>query len=101
MVNNMNKLLHICEVCKKTETLTPNEAFEQGWIYPPSHGDFKVIDPRTCGQCSIKNTLWWRLIIEKIDPNELNASDLDTLNRILSEPASMAIITLPQFSFEE
>ena len=25
------KLIHICEVCGKTETLTPEEAFNEGW----------------------------------------------------------------------
>ena len=29
------KLRHICEVCGKEEILTPEEAFEKGWDYPP------------------------------------------------------------------
>ena len=29
------KLIHICEVCGKTEILTPEEAFNEGWDYPP------------------------------------------------------------------
>ncbi len=29
------KLLHVCESCGKTEVMTPEEAFEAGWDYPP------------------------------------------------------------------
>ena len=32
------KLIHICEVCGKTEILTPEEAFNEGWDYPPRMG---------------------------------------------------------------
>ena len=28
------KLIHICEVCGKTEIMTPEEAFNDGWDYP-------------------------------------------------------------------
>ncbi len=29
------KLLYVCESCGKTEVMTPEEAFEAGWDYPP------------------------------------------------------------------
>lgn len=29
------KLIHICEVCGKTVILTLEEAFNEGWDYPP------------------------------------------------------------------
>ena len=29
------KLIHICEVCGKKEIMTPEEAFLDGWDYPP------------------------------------------------------------------
>ncbi len=29
------KLLYVCESCGKTEIMTPEEAFEAGWDYPP------------------------------------------------------------------
>ena len=45
------KLIHICEVCGKTETLTPEEAFNEGWDYPPRMGGFGIVGPRTCGDC--------------------------------------------------
>ena len=34
------KLIHICEVCGKTEIMTPEEAFNDGWDYPPRMGPF-------------------------------------------------------------
>ena len=37
------KLIHICEVCGKTEILTPEEAFNEGWDYPPRMGDFGIV----------------------------------------------------------
>ena len=46
------KLIHICEVCGKTEILTPKEAFNEGWDYPPRMGGFGIAGPRTCGDCS-------------------------------------------------
>ena len=48
--NKMDKkLIHICEVCGKTEILTPKEAFNEGWDYPPRMGGFGIVGPRTCG----------------------------------------------------
>ena len=37
------KLIHICEVCGKTEILTPEEAFNDGWDYPPRMGGFGIV----------------------------------------------------------
>lgn len=34
------KLIHICEVCGKTEIMTPEAAFNDGWDYPPRMGPF-------------------------------------------------------------
>ena len=36
-------LIHICEVCGKTEILTPDEAFNDGWDYPPRMGGFIIM----------------------------------------------------------
>ena len=60
------KLIHICEVCGKTETLTPEEAFNEGWDYPPRMGGFGIVGPRTCGVCPINLTVWWALVSEKV-----------------------------------
>ena len=56
---------HICEVCDVDEILTPEAAFKSGWDYPPKMGQFGVISPRTCGHCSINETLWWALRSEE------------------------------------
>ena len=83
------KLWHICEVCGKKELLTPEEAFEQGWDYPPKMGTFGIISPRTCGNCSMQNTVWWKLECQNIQPQQLSNKDKETLNRILNEPQSI------------
>lgn len=83
------KLWHVCEVCGKKELLTPEEAFEQGWDYPPKMGTFGIISPRTCGNCSMRNTVWWKLKCQNIQPQQLSNKDKETLNRILNEPQSI------------
>lgn len=84
-------LRHICEVCGKEERLTPEQGFEQGWDYPPKMGEFKIVSPRTCGNCGINDTLWWILSVERKQPSDLNEQQLQTLNRILQEPDSILI----------
>lgn len=85
------KLIHICEVCGKTEILTPEEAFDKGWDYPPMLGKFGVISPRTCGDCNITDTLWWRLMKNQTESNNLSDKDKELLNRIKNEPNSILI----------
>ena len=41
----MRKLIHICEVCGKTEIMTPEEAFNYGWDYPPRMGEPESVIP--------------------------------------------------------
>jgi len=84
------RLLHVCEVCGKTEILTPEEAFDQGWDYPPVMGTFGVISPRTCGNCAIDGTLWWDLNAG-MRIEDLNMKQLETLRRIMQEPESIMI----------
>lgn len=84
------KLMHVCEVCGKTEILTPDEAFEAGWDYPPRMGSFGVISPRTCGDCTIDRTLYWALMAGGIKNREaLSETQKETLDRILNEPYSI------------
>lgn len=83
------KLRHICEVCGKEEVLTPEEAFEEGWDYPPKMGMFGVVSPRTCGDCAMVDTIWWKLTYQNVKPEDLSDEDKLTLSRILSEPASI------------
>ena len=82
-------LRHICENCGKEELLTSEEAFRQGWDYPPQMGAFAVISPRTCGDCRINSTLWWELSSNNTLVSELSEKHIQTLNRILTEPGSI------------
>ena len=82
-------LRHICETCGKDEILTSEEAFEQGWDYPPRMGVYGVVSPRTCGDCSINTTLWWAMAGNKTSPEELGERHQATMQRILSEPESI------------
>lgn len=85
------KLLHVCEVCGKTEVLTPDEAFDLGWDYPPRMGVFGVVSPRTCGECSMYDTLWWKVAIQNVELYNLSGKDRETLDRILNEPGSIYV----------
>lgn len=85
------KLLHICEKCGKQEVLTPEDAFNQGWDYPPRMGTFGIVSPRTCGDCSMEDTVWWKLVCQNIKPNDLPDKDKETLRRIFAEPASVMV----------
>ncbi|WP_334145716.1 hypothetical protein [Muricomes intestini] len=80
---------HICENCGKEEVLCSEDGFNQGWDYPPKMGAFKVISPRTCGDCGIQTTLWWEITCNKTPPDQLNARHQETLKRILTEPESI------------
>lgn len=85
------KLRHICEVCGKEEILTPEEAYDKGWDYPPKIGVFGVISPRTCGDCTINQTLWWKMTFEGVTAEDLAGKYKETLTRILSEPKSILV----------
>ena len=82
-------LRHICENCGKEEILTSEEGFENGWDYPPIMGSFKIVSPRTCGDCNITTTLWWELTHNKTPVDELSERHKQTLMRILNEPESI------------
>jgi hypothetical protein len=81
----MTKFNHICEVCGKDELLTPEESFNAGWDYPPNMGAWRIISPRTCGDCLIDGTLWWALAVEGKLQEELTEAQQATLERILAE----------------
>ncbi len=80
---------HYCEVCGKKELLTADEAFEQGWDYPPGIYSFRLLTPRKCGGCSITKTLWWKLVVLKKNLLELTDDEWETLKRIHNEPESL------------
>ena len=83
------KLIHICEVCGKTKILTPEEAFNEGWDYPPRMGSFGIVSPRTCGNCPIYLTMWWALVSEKKNISDLSYKQRETIKRIQGEPESI------------
>lgn len=104
------KLRYTCENCGRVEIYDdPEEAFQAGWDYPPRMGQFGVIGPRTCPNCAINTTLWWKLatgelsgIITSDDTRKINdriefsarqLSDHDkqTMLRILGEPESIMV----------
>ena len=81
----MEKFMHICEVCGKEKLLTSDEAFQEGWDYPPNFGQFGIIGPRTCPDCSINETLWWELSVKKTPMEKLSERHTRTLLRFLKE----------------
>lgn len=83
------RLIHICEVCGRTEILTPEEACNAGWAYPPLMGHFGVVSPRTCPNCRMVDTAWAALILDKKGLADLSPRQIDALNRILGEPESI------------
>ena len=83
------KLIHIGEVCGKTQIMTPEEAFIDGWDYPPRMGGFGIVGPRTCGDCPINLTVWWGLVSEKKSVRELSQQQRETLKRIQGESESI------------
>jgi hypothetical protein len=88
-MNAMNKIKCICEVCGRTEILTPEEAYQQGWDYPPYMGTFGVVSARTCPDCVITDTAWAALVLEKKPLWELSERQLEAVRRIIDEPESL------------
>ena len=85
------RLRHVCEVCGRTEILTPQEAFDEGWDYPPRMGSFGIVSPRTCPDCSMMDTAWAALTLKGKTPNELTERLKQTILRIVSEPESILV----------
>lgn len=85
------KLDLICEVCGKNEILTSEEAYQTGWDYPTSMGEYGVVGPRKCNNCSITDTLWWELEACKKPIEQLNKKQKETLKRILNEPKNIIV----------
>jgi hypothetical protein len=74
---------YLCEVCGKRQDLTEQEAFQQGWDYPPFMGMWGVLSSRTCGTCTIERTAYWHVLTKgtaDIPPNHLA-----TIKRVLAE----------------
>lgn len=57
----------------------------------PGYG-FGVLAPRTCGQCTIDKSLYWKLIVDKDAPNYMKQEEIaKALERIRNEPMSLII----------
>lgn len=86
---------HYCEVCKKKEFITAEEAYNDGWDYPPEMGSFGVISPRACGSCLLTDTLYWKIQAQQSIPLVIEANLTDdekiTLKRIQNEPESLLV----------
>lgn len=89
------KLIHICEGCGKREELTPEESYQQGWDYPPNIGVYGVVSPRTCGDCVITKTLYWRVInspkVDGAHTYQPTEEEMVLVKRILGEPESIQV----------
>ena len=85
------KLRHICEGCGREETLTPAEAFDAGWDYPPRMGLFGTLGPRTCPNCPLMSTVWAAVALSGYTVDMLTESQLVVLNRIAGEPESILV----------
>ena len=88
------KFWHYCEVCGKKEYLTADEAHKAGWDYPPIMGHFRWPGPRICGNCSIFDTLYWKMTQQELSlalpkTGALTAKEKETLYRIKNEPESL------------
>ena len=95
MVTDMDeknqKFKYTCEVCGKTEILTPDDAYRSGWDYPPFMGAYGIVSPRTCPDCQMMDTAWAALMLKKIPYEDLTEKQKEAVQRIKSEPASMEV----------
>ena len=89
---NFRPFWHYCECCGKKAFITSKEAFDAGWDYPPRMGSFGLLGPRTCGECDITSTLYWKvqqqafpIVVESM----LTKEELKTWRRIKNEPESL------------
>lgn len=80
-----------CELCGHEQVISSQDTFAAGWDVPLRMGVYGVLSPRTCPGCSIEKTLWWRVVIDKLDPAAFAAHDHGVLARIAAEPESMLL----------
>ena len=78
---------HYCDACGKKELLTADEAYNQGWDYPPGIYEFRLFTPRTCGDCQITGSLYWKIVVEK--KTQLTEDEKASFMRIMNEPESL------------
>ena len=86
------KFWHYCEVCGRREQLTAKEAHAAGWDYPPNIGYFGLLGPRTCPDCALTDTLYWKVSQQSVPlvvESTLSPKELVTWRRIRREPESL------------
>ena len=91
---NSRPFWHYCEVCGAKVFCTAQDAFDAGWDYPPQLGRFGLLGPRTCGECDITNTLYWKVqqqTLPIVVESTLTEEELKTWKRIKKEPESLLI----------
>lgn len=90
---NTRPFWHYCEVCGKKEFITAKETLDAGWDYPPHFGEFGLLGPRNCGNCSLKDTLFWKVHTELPLPivinEQLTPEEKIIWQRIKAEPESL------------
>ena len=89
---NSRPFWHYCESCGTKVFCTAQEAYDEGWDYPPRIGKFGVLGPRTCGNCCMINTLYLKVMRQKIPiiiKSNLTENELRTWQRIKNEPESL------------
>lgn len=90
---NTRPFWHYCEVCGKKEYITAEQAFNDGWDYPPHMGTFGVLSQRICGDCPITSTLWFRMMQkkgeERFRASDMTSEEIRFVERVKGEPASL------------
>ena len=70
--------------------LTPEGGFAEGWDYAPRMYPFKIISPRTCGNCGgIEGTAWYEICVKHKRFDELTDKQKQTVMRIYNELESI------------
>lgn len=85
---------YLCEVCGREENCSEEEAYANGWDYPPFIGVWGIISPRTCPNCLIDSTAYWFLINRKAeDQSPIPENHMNTIKRILAEEGGPSLGT--------
>ncbi|GAA5037670.1 hypothetical protein ACFQRL_14205 [Microbacterium fluvii] len=76
-----------CETCGREEATTPAKAHSDGWDFAGPGGlyPFGTVSPRTCPDCGIETTVWWRLTVDRIPDTDLAPHDMAVVKRIVAE----------------
>lgn len=78
----------ICEGCGREQIYDNLEdAHNDGWDYPPYIGEFGILTPRTCPDCDMTKTVWFKLQ----NSDRINIHDLKVIERIKNEPESLYV----------